>query len=133
MPARSSRLPKDLAAARRRIDTWRAGNTKRRRIPESMWEAAVRLAKVHSVNSVSEAMRLSHERLAERLKTQGSKAKRGARVPRFVQVSPIEMASTPNKVSIDLVDASGRSMTLRGAENRDVIELVAAFFGGSSV
>lgn len=127
MPKLSPGLPRDLAVARRRIDTWRASSTTRRRIPENMWSEAVGLARVHGVNRVSEAMRLSHERLTKRLNAK-RKPQRGARVPRFVQIAPIEMTSAPSKMSIDLVDGSGRSMTLRGADADNVSGIVAAFF-----
>ena len=131
MPKSSRKLARDLAAARRRIDTWRASSTTRQRIPESMWSEAIGLARVHGVNQVSEAMRLSHERLTRRLNAR-RKTQRGARAPRFVQIAPIEMAKAPSKLSIDLVDGSGRSMTLRNANAGDVSGIVAAFFRGDS-
>ena len=130
MPKRSPGLSKDLAAAGRRIDAWRASSTTRQRIPEKMWSAAVGLARVHGVNRVSEAMRLSHERLKKRVDDTRRKIKGRARAPRFVQVAPIEMANAPSKMSIDLVDGSGRSMTLRDANAGDVSGIIAAFFRG---
>ena len=135
MPRQSSDQPKDLAAAERRIARWRASSTTRRRIPEKFWSHAVGLAKKHGINRVSEAMRLSHERLTERLKVRphsSRKSKRVARAPRFVEVSPIEMPSSASTMSIDLVDGSGRCMTVRGVDARDVRGLVAAFFRGVS-
>ena len=131
MPKRSPRLSKDLAAAGRHIDSWRASSTTRRRIPEKVWSEAVGLARVHGVNRVSEAMRLSHERLTKRLNAR-RKTQRGAGAPRFVEFAPIEMANGTSKMSIDLVDGSGRSMTLRNANASDVSGIVAAFFRGDS-
>ena len=130
MPKPSPGLPKDLAAARRRIDAWRASSTTRRRIPEKTWLEAVGLAGVHGVNRVSEAMRLSHERLKKRVDQTQGETKGRARAPRFVEVAPIAMANGPSKMSIDLGDGSGRSMTLRNANANDVSGIVAAFFRG---
>ena len=130
MPDRSPRLSTDLAAARRRIDAWRASNSKRRRIPEDMWSEAVVLARVHGVNRVSTAMGLSHEKLKKRVDDTPRKTKGRAQAPRFVQVAPIEVARAPGKMSIDLVDGTGRRMTLRDANVGDVSGIVAAFFRG---
>ena len=132
MPKRSPRQSNDLAAASRRIDTWRGSSTTRRRIPEKTWLEAVGLAHVHGVNRVSEAMRLSHERLKKRVDQTQGETKGRARAPRFVEVAPIAMTNGPGKMSIDLVDGSGRSMTLRNANADDVNGIVAAFFRGDS-
>ena len=130
MPKRSPSVSRDLSAASRRIDAWRASSGTRRRIPENVWLEAIGLARVHGVNRVSEAMRLSHERLKKRVdETQGETEVR-TRAPRFVEVAPIAMANGPSKMSIDLVDGGGRSMTVRNANAGDVSGLVAVFFRG---
>ena len=135
MPRQSPDRPKDLAAAERRISRWRASSTTRRQIPEEFWSQAVGLAKKHGINRVSGAMRLSHEKLTERLeaRARGSrKSERVARAPRFVEVSPLEMTGSASTMSMDIVDRGGRCMTVRGVHARDVSGLVAAFLRGGS-
>ena len=135
MSRQSSKQPKDLGAARRRIAKWRASSTKRRQIPEEFWLQAVALAGVHGINRVSETMRLSHEKLTERLKARPRSSRISkcvAPTPRFVEVSPLEMASSASSMSMDLVDGRGRCMTVRCVDARDVRGLVAAFFRGVS-
>lgn len=133
MPQPSVDLPKDLAAARHRIDQWRDSNVRRRRIPEELWVEAVHLARKHGINRVSETMRLSHNRLTQRLDAHHPrKSHRVSSASRFIEVAPIEMRSGPSKMSIDLVDGTGRSMTLRNIDTRDLSSIVAAFFGGDA-
>ena len=54
-------LPADIEEVRGRLDSWRAGRRKRSPIPKELWEAAVGLARVHGVNPVSTALRLSYD------------------------------------------------------------------------
>lgn len=145
MRSRSSVLPKDLASAQRRIDKWRAGNGRRRLIPEPVWTEAADLARAHGVNRVSVAMRLSYEKLRERVeakgasagkskarvsKTRASKTRRGVdAVPQFVEFSA--PALIPGGVSVELTDGNGRCVTIRGAGHTEVLGIVAAFYGGS--
>ena len=99
MPKQSPELPRDLVKARNRIDAWRTSNGRRRMIPEKFWLEAADLAGVHGVNRVSDAMRLSHDRLKIRLKTQRRK-KSVSRSAQFVQLAPIDV---PPSTSLDLL------------------------------
>ncbi len=138
MRSRSSVLPEDLASAQRRIDKWRAGNDRRRLIPEPVWTEAVDLARAYNVHRVSKAMRLSYEKLRERVEAKGSnggKSKaRASRTkpsvdaaPQFVELSA--PALTPVGVSVELTDGNGRCVTIRGAGHTEVLSIVAAFYG----
>lgn len=140
MRSRSSVLPKDLASAQRRIDKWRAGNGRRRLIPEPVWTEAADLARAHGVNRVSVAMRLSYEKLRARVEAKGARGRksktRASRtkprvdaVPQFVELSA--PALIPGGVSVELTDGNGRCVTIRGAGHTEVLGIVAAFYGGS--
>ena len=126
-------LPDDLASARRRIEGWRAGNGQRRQIPESVWAEAEVLARVHGMHRVSTALRLRYDRLKQRVVgvEARSKAERGGNLDapiHFVELAPV---ATADSVSVELKDASGRCMTIRGAGRTEVLSIAATFLGGN--
>ena len=53
-------LPKDLAQARSRFETWRQRRQGGRRIPQSLWDLAVRLASQHGVSRTATALGLDY-------------------------------------------------------------------------
>jgi hypothetical protein len=108
-------------------------------IPEPVWTEAADLAQAHGVNRVSQAMRLSYEKLRERVEAKGASAgKSKARasktrggvdaVPQFVELSA--PALVPVGVWVELTDGNGRCVTIRGAGHTEVLGIVAAFYGG---
>ena len=130
----STTLPREVAVARRRIDKWRAGNGRRRRIPEGIWTEAAELARVHGIHRVSAAMRLSHEKVKQRLEGIDAVA---SKMTSSVAVDPVpgfvEIAATippSSGLSVELADNRGRRMTIRGAGHSEVRSMVAAFWTG---
>ena len=134
MKAKTAVLPPDLAAACRKIDTWRTGNSRRRRIPESMWSLAADLAGVHGAHRVGQAMRLSSDRIKKRVAAGGAQIQPAAAAGGFVELTRTPRLGTgmSDGLSVELHDSDGRSMTIRGAERATVASLVAAFCGGAT-
>jgi hypothetical protein len=114
-----------IEEVRQRLDSWR--KTKKNHhepIPEDLWQAAADLARAHSVNSVSKALRLSYTDLKDHAcghtKSRTKKRKRSS----FVEIEPMvpspfqevtmEMENTKgSKVKISLKDLNGsRIMSL---------------------
>jgi len=57
-----------LESVQQQFTDWRASrHSKREHIPDRLWQAAVQLCKVHSVNHVSRSLQLSYTALRERL------------------------------------------------------------------
>ncbi len=123
----ASVLPQDLALARQRINTWRAESTQRRTIPDDFWSDAVKLATVHGINRVAEAMGFSHHRLKSHMSTQ-PRAKPVTKSVNFVQLTPTDFPHVPSKVSLNITDGNGRSMTLQGIDCQDSNPIIAAFY-----
>jgi hypothetical protein len=64
-----------LAQVRDRLARWRAEHGGRGiRLPESMWAAAVEVARVEGVEATARALRLDHVRLAARMTAGGAAA-----------------------------------------------------------
>src|SRR3989454_11225998 len=56
-----------LATVRRRLDRWRGAREGRARIPESLWSAAVELARQCGVSKTARVLRLDYYLLKKRL------------------------------------------------------------------
>jgi hypothetical protein len=61
------RVPVAIERVRSQFAEWRAHKSRRDRIPERLWCAAVEAARRHGVHAVSRAVRLEHSRLRLRV------------------------------------------------------------------
>jgi hypothetical protein len=70
MASRNQReLPGDLARARDRLAAWRRTKEPRSRIPESLWELAVKLANKHGLNRTARTLKLDYYSLKKRVES----------------------------------------------------------------
>ena len=60
-------LPADLARGRDRLAAWRRTKAPRSRIPEALWEMAVKLAAKHGVHRTSRTLKLDYYSLKKRV------------------------------------------------------------------
>jgi hypothetical protein len=60
-------LPAKLEAVRRRFDRWRKAHRPRSRIPDTLWDVAVRTAGTDGIHPTTRALRLDYYSLKERL------------------------------------------------------------------
>jgi hypothetical protein len=68
MASRNQReLPGDLARARDRLAAWRRTKEPRSRIPESLWELAVKLANKYGLNRTARTLKLDYYSLKKRV------------------------------------------------------------------
>ena len=78
-------IPEPIAQLQRQLDQFRSTQPRRTRLPESMWQAAVELAREHGVYSVAHPLRLDYTGLKKRLGGV-SHRRRKARKPAFVEL-----------------------------------------------
>ena len=67
MNRKSAPVPEPIAQLQRQLDQFRSTQSARTRLPESLWQAAVELARQHGVYSVAHPLRLDYMRLRKRL------------------------------------------------------------------
>src|SRR5712671_2544925 len=60
-------IPEPIAQLQRQLDQFRSTQPRGRRLPDSMWQAAVELARQHGVYSVAHPLRLDYTGLKKRL------------------------------------------------------------------
>ena len=81
----TSPIPEAIAQLQRQLEQFRSTQPRRTKLPESLWQAAVELARQHGVYPVAHPLRLDYTRLKRRL--DGSPgARRKSAKPAFVEL-----------------------------------------------
>jgi hypothetical protein len=78
-------IPEPIAQLQRQLDQIRSTQPRGKKLPESVWQAAVELAREHGVYSVAHPLRLDYTGLKKRLGGV-SHRRRKARKPAFVEL-----------------------------------------------
>jgi hypothetical protein len=78
-------IPEPIAQLQRQLDQIRRTHPRGSRLPDSMWQAAVELAREHGVYSVAHPLRLDYTGLKKRLGG-FSQRRRKVRKPAFVEL-----------------------------------------------
>src|ERR1700735_4063111 len=60
-------IAEPIAELQRQLDQFRSTQQRRTKLPESLWQAAVELARQHGVHSVAQPLRLDYMGLKKRL------------------------------------------------------------------
>ena len=70
-----------------KFESWRQSKEGNRRIPETLWKAAVKLAKYHSVHQIARTLHLNHTDLMKRVDAARDSTRPGVLTqPTFVEV-----------------------------------------------
>jgi len=120
-------LPRDLAQARSRFEAWRQRRPGGRRIPQPLWDLAVRLASQHGVSRTATALGLDYyslkkqaEAVAQQLPSQS---------PAFVELpAPVVVGK---QALFELDNGAGATMRVQllGYDAADVEALARRFWG----
>ena len=89
-----SNVPARLARGRERFDKFRKKHKGYRRLPESLWSAAVNLAQTYGVNRTARTLRLDYSGLKKRLEsTVAATPSDVGPGPTFVELLPSELTA----------------------------------------
>ena len=80
-----SAIPESIVQLQRRLDEFRSAQPHRTKLPETLWQAAVELARQHGVYSVAHPLRLDYTGLKKRLDGVPDRKKKAAK-PAFVEL-----------------------------------------------
>lgn len=127
---KTSELPVGLRRGRDRFERWRA-TRQNRRIPETLWRAAVGLAKEFGVYRTSRSLRLSYEDLKKRVASTAvdTKPSGGAAASRFVPMVASGIAGSEGSAEYKGVDGSWMRVEWKGT-SPDLAQLSERFFFG---
>ena len=119
-------LPPDLALGRTRFQAWRRERQLGERIPQPLWDLAVRLAKVHGVSRTATALGLDYYGLQRR--TGAVAAPTQSSNPTFLELPAPILAGKECRLEFD----NGAGATLRvqlvGYDAADVEALSRSFW-----
>jgi hypothetical protein len=119
-------LPKDLAQARSRFEAWRQRRPGSRRIPQTLWDLAVRLASTHGVSRTATALGLDYYSLRKRAEAAAQQSPPCG--PAFVELpAPVVVSK---QALFELDNGAGATMRVRllGYDAADVEALARRFW-----
>ena len=104
-------IPEPIAQLQRQLDQFRSPQPRGGKLPESLWQAAVELAREHGVYSVAHPLRLDYMGLKKRLGGV-SRRRRKAAKPAFVElIAP--PAATLRECVIEFESLSGGKVRIQ--------------------
>jgi len=104
-------IPEPIAELQRQLEQFRSTRRQRTRLPESLWQAAVELARQHGVYSVAHPLRLDYMRLKKRIGEPGIERRKAIR-PAFVELVTPHTA-THEECVIELESSRGAKMRIQ--------------------
>jgi hypothetical protein len=119
-------LPKDLAQARSRFDAWRERRPGGRRIPQPLWDLAVRLASQHGVSRTATALGLDYYSLKKQAEAAPQPPPRS---PAFVELPPPVVVGKQALFELDNGAGATMRVQLLGYDAADVEALARRFWG----
>ena len=130
--SKQSDLPARLARAQERFDTWRRTHTGYHCLPDSLWSAAVKLARTYGVNRTANALRLDYSGLKKRLESTASDTPpETVSRPGFIELLPSELTAAAECI-LECEDAKGTKLRLhfKGPQLPDLAALSRALWNG---
>jgi hypothetical protein len=119
-------LPKDLAQARSRFEAWREQRQGGRRIPQPLWDLAVRLVSQHGISRTATALGLDYYSLKKRVEAASQEPP--SRGPAFVELpAPVVVGK---QALFELDNGAGATMRVQllGYDAADVEALARRFW-----
>ena len=118
-----------------RFEQWRKARSRGDRIPDRLWDLAVKAARKHGPYKSASTLRLEYTALKRRMPDGDVKAARKSkapRVPSFVELTRTAAVSTPECVAW-VEDTSGAKLRidLRGLDAAQIGRLARSFAGES--
>jgi hypothetical protein len=104
-------IPEAIAQLQRQLEQFRSTRSTRTKLPESLWQAAVELARQHGVFAVAQPLRLDYTRLKQRLKGVPSRPRKIVK-PAFLELIGGHPTALPECV-IEFESARGDKMRIQ--------------------
>jgi hypothetical protein len=104
-------IPEPIAQLQRQLNEFRSTHARRTRLPESLWQTAVELARQHGVYCVAHPLRLDYTGLKKRL-GEGSSPQAKTTEPAFMEWIA-SGAVSPEEWVIELESSGGGKMRIQ--------------------
>ncbi len=125
-------LPARLEEVRRRFERSRRTRRPRSRIPDSLWAAAVKMARIYGLHRTARALRVDYyslkERVGEDSGVTSGMSERGA-MAGFLELAPPTQTGA-GECTLELEDTGGAKMRihLKGCQTPDLAALSRSFW-----
>jgi len=128
-----SNLPARLVRGRERFDKWRKKHKGYHRLPDSLWSAAAKLARVYGVNRTARTLRLDYSGLKKRLEsTVSTPPLEAASGPGFIELLPSELtAAAECALECRRPDGTTIRIHLKATQLPDLAALSRSLWNGS--
>jgi hypothetical protein len=120
-------LPEGVERVRVQFEEWRGRKKGRERIPERLWKAAAKVARRHGVNAVSQALRVEHARLRQRVEDEGAGV--GMEPTAFIELNPGPTAGVGCIVELEKGNGTRMRICVRDSAAVDWGRMKEAFLG----
>jgi hypothetical protein len=129
MNTESTSFQSEVEPLRRQFEAWRQMRKDGEHIPETLWEAAAKLAVGFGVGRVSRVLGIGYHALKERLPDGCQPSRSGNQAAAFIEL-PLSTSTAPREYVVELEDGRGAKMTLRLAPGSDsqMLALAQAFW-----
>src|SRR5215469_2877315 len=120
-------IPEAITQLQRQLEQFRSTRPGRTKLPESLWQASVELARQYGIYAVAHPLRLDYTRLKQRLGGTASRPRKGSN-PAFIELMGHPPAALPECV-IEFESASGGKMRIqwKSAVPPDWVSLLRAW------
>ena len=104
-------IPEPITQLQRQLDQFRSSQSQRTKLPESLWQAAVELARQHGVYAVAHPLRLDYMGLKKRLGEPPSHRRKAPRAAFVELITP--PPATLEECVIEVESSRGAKMRLQ--------------------
>ena len=117
-------IPQELEKLRTRFEQWRSEHPKGSRIPQSLWQEAVRMARRYGVSRVSNFLKLSYACLQRKVEPQDSLSALNppAKTPGFVELGFQSLTHVACSLRVERGKGKSVTLTLSGLSPEDAIK-----------
>jgi hypothetical protein len=119
-------LPNDLAQGRSQFQAWRASRKRGRRIPQTLWNLAVRLVKTHGLSRTAMALGLDYYRLKKQAEKTADQPQSSG--PAFVELPSPIIGGKQGVFDLDNGAGGRMRVQLMGYDAADVVALLRSFW-----
>lgn len=119
-----------LEDVQREFEAWRKKRRKRSRIPEALWDAAVKLSSDYTTHQISKALRLNYLALEKRIVSTGhdKSVREQGEDPSFIEIDfDKTFSSSACFVEIEKSNGSKMKMYFKGEVGLDLMEFGKLF------
>jgi len=123
---KSGQLPSNLARGRGRFQAWRGKRDPGSRIPHTLWDMAVGLARTHGVSRTAIVLGLDYYSLRKRVEVAAAKPQ--SETPSFVELPPPIVVGKECRLELDNGAGATMRVHLVGYDAADVEALSRSFW-----